>query len=341
MALRVGLVGCGGIMRAHWRGWSQLQQQCRVEIVALADPVAENRGRFKADSPDAAEFADFREMYEKVELDAVDICLPHHLHAAAILEAIQRGLHWLCEKPLCMTLEEAERIDTAMAARSDLVGMSAHNQVFMPAVAEAKRLLDQGLLGETFTIISQDCFLLGLPQAGSIPGTQPRSPIQPGSWRASRSTMGGGELIDTGYHPSYRLLFLAGAEPTVVAAVLGSHRHRHLEGEDSATVLVGFGDGTTGLIRTSWAMQLPYGHHQIHVIGRNGELFGSGRDLYFKPLRAAEPARYSLPEVDTFAAEVVHFVECIERQAEPIQTHKDGIAVLRLIRQAYKFAGAD
>lgn len=151
--------------------------------------------------------------------------------------------------------------------------------------------------------------------------------------------MGGGELIDTGYHPSYRLLFLAGAEPVTVAAALGRYRHEQLEGEDTATVLTQFADGVTGLVRTSWAMELPHGHHQIHVTGERGQLFGTGGDLYFRPSRAKEPCHYALPQVDTFAAEVNHFVECIEQKKTPIQSYKDGIAVLRMIRRAYEFAG--
>jgi predicted dehydrogenase len=340
VALRVGLIGCGGIARAHWRGWQTLQQQGKARIVALADPVPASIDWFKKETGCTVAAADFREMYDRAELDAVDICLPHHLHCDAILAAVQRDIHWLCEKPLCMTLAEAGQIDAAMAGRSHLVGMSAHNQVFAPAVAEAKSLLNDGLLGKIYTILSQDCFILGAAPLGSLPGTVVPSPIQPGSWRASRATMGGGELIDTGYHPSYRLLFLAGAEPVNVAAVLGRYRHEQLEGEDTATVLTRFADGVTGLVRTSWAMELPHGQYQIHVTGERGQLFGTGGDLYFKPSRAREPSHYALPQVDTFAAEVGHFVECIEQKKTPIQSYKDGIAVLRMIRRAYESAGA-
>lgn len=339
MAYRIGLIGCGGIARAHWRGWQALQQQGKVKIVALADPVAESVGWFKKETGCEVGVADFNEIYDHADLDAVDICLPHHLHAPAIQAAIRRKIHWLCEKPLCMTLDEARTIDVAMEASPGLVGMSAHNQVFAPAVAESKRLLDDGLLGRVYTILSQDCFILGMPPLGSLPGTVVPSPIKPGSWRASRATMGGGELIDTGYHPSYRLLFLAGGEPLTVAAVLGKYRQAQLEGEDTATVLTSFAHGITGMVRTSWAMELPHGHHQVHVIGERGQLFGTGSDLYFKPSRAKEPSHYALPQVDTFGAEVGHFVECIEQKKMPIQSYKDGIAVLRMIRRAYESAG--
>ncbi len=103
-------------------------------------------------------------------------------------------------------------------------------------------------------------------------------------------------------------------------------------------MLAQFGDGVTGLVRTSWAMELPHGHYQVHVTGERGQVFGTGSDLYFRPTRAKEAAHYALPQVDTFAAEVGHFVECVEQQRQPIQSYKDGIAVLRMIRRAYEFA---
>jgi len=149
--------------------------------------------------------------------------------------------------------------------------------------------------------------------------------------------MGGGELIDTGYHPTYRLLFLAGSEPATIAAVTGTYRLKHMQAEDTATVLIGFKNGITGLIRTSWAMTNPAGHFPFHVIGQHGELYGTPNELYVKPSRFGEPAKMTFPEVNTFEAEITHFVDCIEQGQQPVQSYKDGIRVLRVIRAAYDF----
>ena len=332
MALRFGLIGCGSIARAHWSGFEASKD--RAELVALADVSAPNRAWFKQHVPHAAEYDDFNRMMEQEKLDAVDICLPHHLHHPCVMTAISKGLHWICEKPLCMTLDEAADIDRAMAG-TKLIGMSAHNQAFFPALLEARRLIAAGRLGEVYTIISEDCFIMGLPVPGALPDAEPWCPVAPGTWRADIEKMGGGELIDTGYHPTYRLLFLAGAEPVRIAAVTGTYRNKHMQAEDTATVVIGFDNGVTGLIRTSWAMETPFGHYPFHAVGRDGELFGKPNELYFKPARFAAPARMTFKEVNTFQAEVVHFIDCIERGTEPLQSYKDGIRVLQVIRKAY------
>ena len=80
----------------------------------------------------AAAYTDFRQMILEADLDAVDICL-HHLHAEAIVIAAQAGKHILCEKPLCLTVLQAEQVQQAVSA-AGVTLMCAHNQLYLPAV---------------------------------------------------------------------------------------------------------------------------------------------------------------------------------------------------------------
>src|SRR5688572_17507626 len=202
-----------------------------------------------ADSPPPRAFDDWRVMLREIrdQIDAVDICLPHHLHAPAILDAAAAGKHILCEKPMCMSLAEADQIGAAVRS-SGVTYMSAHNQLFMPVVQEAKRMIDAGEIGKVLWLRSQDCFRAGGEGA---------SPFK-GSWRANLKTQGGGELIDTGYHPSYRLLYLAGSPAVSIHGQMGRYVQQ-IEGEDTASVQVRFASGALGEILTSWAFPLPHG----------------------------------------------------------------------------------
>jgi len=324
--VRVALIGAGGISAAHANGF--VKQKGKIRVVALCDVVPENlKSRTEqlaaSGHPAPRHFADWKTALRELhsEIDAVDICLPHHLHAPAILDAAAAGKHILCEKPMCMTLAEADQILAAVAA-ADITYMSAHNQLFMPCVREAKRMITDGLLGRIYYVRSADCF------RGNPAGFA-------NTWRSKLATQGGGELIDTGYHPTYRMLHLAGGQ--VAAGGVRSTMGRFLiplEAEDTATVQVRFDHGAIGEILTSWAMPLPHGTHQIHVVGEKGQLFGSEEKLHYLPLGAREPATYIYPQLDTFAEEISHFPDCLKNNTPPLHGPHEGRAVLHVILAA-------
>jgi predicted dehydrogenase len=260
------------------------------------------------------------------EIDAVDICLPHHLHGAAIIDSASAGKHILCEKPMCCNLAEADQIADAVN-KAGITYMSAHNQLFMPVVQEAKRMIESGAIGRLYFLRSQDCFRAGGP------GGEPFK----GSWRANVKTQGGGELIDTGYHPSYRLLYLAGSPAMEIHGQMGRFVQA-IEGDDTASVQVRFANGAIGEILTSWAFPLPHGTHHIHVMGERGQIFGSDNTLYHLPHDAKEPTRRDFDNVNTFEAEIAHFTDCLIEGKRPIHGVEEGRAVLELILKAYQNA---
>src|SRR5206468_6018881 len=115
-----------------------------IKCVALCDVSQENlKKRSEQLGTNPRNFADWKVMLKEMrdEIDAVDICLPHHLHAPAILDSAAAGKHVICEKPMCMSLAEADQIEGAVQ-KNDVTYMSAHNQLFMPVVQEAKKLID-------------------------------------------------------------------------------------------------------------------------------------------------------------------------------------------------------
>lgn len=320
---RVAIIGAGGIAGAHAKGF--ITHADKIRCAALVDVSQENlrKRSEQLGGGNIRTFGDWKVMLREMagEIDAVDICLPHHLHGQAIIDAADAGKHILCEKPMCTSLAEADRIASAVK-KAGVIYMSAHNQLFMPVVQEAKRMIDAGEIGRVFWLRSQDCFTVG---KGRFKG----------SWRADVKTQGGGELIDTGYHPSYRLLHLAGSPAVSVHGQMGRFLN-DIQGEDAASVQVRFANGAIGEILTSWAFPNPFGTHQIHVIGETGQIFGSENTLYHLPAgAAAEPAKRTFAAVDTFEAEVGHFAECLRGERKrPLHGVEEGRAVLDLILQA-------
>jgi predicted dehydrogenase len=320
--VRIGFIGCGGIHWPHLDGYLQIPEQCQV--VACCDVDAAKAKASAAKAGTAAVFTDWKKMLKEVELDAVDICLPHHLHKPSIIDSAKAGKHIICEKPLCLNMQEARAIEKVVK-KNRIIYMSAHNQIFDPIIREAKRLLESGAIGKVYYLRTQDCFVAGR----FIQGRKHMG------WRGDVKKQGGGELIDTGYHPSYLLLFLAGSPIEEVVAATNTFA-LPMDAEDTAAVTVKFKNGSIGQILTSWAMPNPVGAHQIHAIGCDGQLYGSRKDLYILPRGFTEPAHMEFQAVPGIHTEVKHFVECIREKKKPVTDLQQGIDVLDLILRATK-----
>ncbi len=329
MTIKIGMIGCGEIAAFHAEGYLRVGDAAR--ITAISDVVEQNAqnmaervehgGSSGSGGTRPAIYNDYHTLISEADVDAVDICLPHHLHKDAIVAAATAGKHILCEKPLCLTLAEAEAISEAIAT-SGVTLMCAHNQLFLPAIQQAHQLLREGLIGQVYELQTSDAFYHPWNMSGA-------------SWRSSRETMGGGELIDTGYHPSYMLLYLAESVPTEVTAMISRHRIHTLDGEDSAQVLVRFANGAVGHIVTSWAYEPPANMNKFSLVGERGQIWCAGNTLYYR-IRGAETVAAEFPSINTFHAETADFVSCLTEKRTPIQTQVDGINVLKVILGAYQ-----
>lgn len=318
LPVRIGLIGAGGIANAHLKGYAAIPD--RVKVVAVADANPEAVAARTAETG-AKGYGDFLEMVKDPDVDAVDICLPHHLHRDAIVAAAEAGKHILCEKPLCLTEQEAKDVRAAVQ-KAGVTLMCAHNQLFMPAVAKAKEVIDSGQLGEVYEVRTTDSFYNDF------------SPESMG-WRGVAKTSGGGEYIDTGYHPTYLLMHLSGGKPTEAFAMMSTHRLKFMEGEDSAQVLVRFDNGSVGQLVTSWAYDAAPGTDRFSVVGEKGSLSSDGTTLRVK-LRGQDEQVFEHEGIDTFAAEIADFVTCLETDRRPLNTEDEGIAVLGIILAAYE-----
>ncbi len=340
MVLRIGLIGCGGIMEGHVEGWKAVRD--RAEIVAVSDVVRANAERriAQAGVSGIPIYEDYHDLLADKSIDAVDIALPHHLHRDSIVAAAEAGKHILSEKPFCRTLAEADDIAAAVK-KSGVRMMAAHNQIFFPAVLQARQMIMNGDLGKIYLINSADCYAHRAPLDLNKANWAKPVVRENTTWRGDPEKMGGGELIDTGYHPIYRLLFLAGQEPVEVSAVLGTYR-LPLKREDTAHLLCKFADGMVGRVYTSWGSQPFFGRNTLfNIIGEAGQLWGEIEKLWYLPINFQTPAEVEFKGWDydrSFKAEIQHFCDAIEGGYEPLSSVAEGTAALRVIMAAYRSA---
>jgi predicted dehydrogenase len=143
--LRGGVVGCGMISEFHLRGWQRIPE---IEIVALADPSATAaQDRQAKYAPQARLYPDINAMLAAEALDFVDIITPPWLHAEHCLAAKAANVHVICQKPLCLELDEAARLVDAMAGSSKIFAVH-ENHRFRPWFLEIRRRHAEGFFGK-------------------------------------------------------------------------------------------------------------------------------------------------------------------------------------------------
>lgn len=147
--LRVGVIGVGAVVREIYQYlYFRSQYSPIIEICAVADPNDEYRRWFGdlAGVPEEKRFADYHEMLAKVELDAVQVNTPDHLHCAPTLEALSAGLDVVVPKPTAATVKDAHRMIDAARKSGRFLGIDFHKRED-PRIKEAEARYQAGRYG--------------------------------------------------------------------------------------------------------------------------------------------------------------------------------------------------
>ncbi len=146
--LRVAVIGTGFVGRVHVEN---IRRQADAEVVAIADQTAELAAAFGAALGVPRTEGDYRALLADPMIDAVHICTPNHTHFAIASDAIEAGKHVICEKPLAMTAAEAARL-VELARSQGVVHATSYNLRFYPNVAQMRRLIATGEVGEVLAV---------------------------------------------------------------------------------------------------------------------------------------------------------------------------------------------
>ena len=136
MSLRAGIVGCGGISRSHAGAHANLEE---VDLVAMCDINREALNNRADEYGISHRYTDYEEMFAREALDIVSVCTHAPLHAPIAIAAAQAGIHVLCEKPLSVDLETADKMLAACREAGVHLAVS-HQFRFTPLFRHAKSL---------------------------------------------------------------------------------------------------------------------------------------------------------------------------------------------------------
>ena len=243
----VGLVGYGFMGKVHSNAYRQVGRFFEVDPAPVMRAIC---GRDEAAVSEAATDlgwedyeTDYHRLVERDDIELVDISTPGSSHRDIALAALEAGKHVLCEKPLANTLDEAREMVDA-ARRAGTVNMVNFNYRRVPAVAFAKRLIEEGRLGEIRhwrAVYLQNIAL---------------DPDLPLIWRFRKEEAGSGALGDLGAHLVDLAHYLVGPISGVVGTTKTFIEERPLEGEagemgevtvdDATAFLASFENGAMG-----------------------------------------------------------------------------------------------
>ena len=145
MVYRAGLIGCGGVSRSHSKG---LQAARGVELVALADVYEPNLATAGAAYGVERRYTDYRQMIEREKLDIVAICTQAPQHAPIAIAAAEMGVKGIiCEKPIALTLAEADQMIATCARTGTRLAIN-HQTRMIPNTFLVERLLKEGAIGD-------------------------------------------------------------------------------------------------------------------------------------------------------------------------------------------------
>lgn len=325
--VRVGIIGSGNIARNHVEGY----QAVGAEIMGLVDVDASVLARRSLEWRVERTFTEVAELLGLPGLDAVSVCTPNAAHAAATIAAAAAGKHVLCEKPVSLSLSEADAmIDACRTA--DVLLQVDHHLRSNPSVERARAIIDSGELGRiTF---------LRLRQAHDW-GGRPEVPL---GFRTP-ALAGGGTLLDNGCHLFDLARHLAG-EVTEVYARTATLKF-DVEVEDTADVSLRFASGALGTIETSWTTT---GWDQsFHVDGTAGTLEYTERDGRPRLRHVRRPhgdttwegttsTTWETPAGTDHARAVAAFVASVRGERTVPCTGEDGREAVRLALASYESA---
>jgi 1,5-anhydro-D-fructose reductase (1,5-anhydro-D-mannitol-forming) len=250
--LRWGVIGIGNIVQGTMA--PAIVAEPQMELVA---GVSRDRGRADAFAEKfGARFAytDYDEMLANPQIDAVFVATPNAQHAEQVLKAARAGKHVLCDKPMALTVADAEAEVAACRAAGVKLGINFHNR-HLPWVRDVRQLLQDGVIGEVHTIHV-------MVSAGVVP---------PISWRNDAELAGLGTVYSQGVHVLDFLRFQLGSEPSEVVAMFDDEKGKY-QVETEALVLMRFDNGTRVFLDIDCSNRFP--QNDISYYGEKGRIVG-------------------------------------------------------------------
>jgi predicted dehydrogenase len=336
--LKVGIVGSQFAAMLH----AESYKRCSDVIIHSVTAI-DNLDKFAAEYSISNKYEDYRQMFEKEDLDIVSVCIPNFLHREIVVAAAEAGIKAIvCEKPFATFISDGkEMIDTCEKNKVKL--MYAEDWIFAPALVRAKEICREGGIGEILYVKAKET------HNGSH-----------SMYAQKKEYCGGGSMIHLGIHPVGFLPWLLDQNIKEVVAMktAGEDKnllHKNYTGEDWAAAMVLMDGGTRAFVEGNYItcggmddkIEIYGTEGNIHVdLTKGSPLSVYSRQGYGYAIEKADFTHgWTKPAVDEFMSlgyvgEIAHFVECVKQgiKSQPGTGGEDGLKALVTIMAIYESA---
>ncbi|MEM8679923.1 MAG: Gfo/Idh/MocA family oxidoreductase [Planctomycetota bacterium] len=352
MAIKVGIIGAGGMAQYHVRGF----KQAGAELVAIADVD-------RAAAARAAEEYGIPTVHDDVaqllaaDLDAVSVIVPNKFHAPLTIQALQAGKHVFCEKPPALNADEVQQMIAAGEAADKRMMFNFNNRA-RPESYEIMKAIDAGTVGRINSAQAKWIRRTGIPGFGG--------------WFTTKALSGGGPLIDLLHMLDLALFFMGYPEPAHVLAQtfddfitdpsfkgpwgIPDRADGTTDVDAAAHGFVTFTTGQVVTFQISWAEmvkreEVSVSFQGTHAGGKVERLFGTdGLDetaidtceLYVQEGGKSVDRTLEVPECEDMGRirSAENFILSLEGKEPPLNTPQQALTLMKIIDAAYQSAAS-
>jgi UDP-N-acetyl-2-amino-2-deoxyglucuronate dehydrogenase len=327
---RLALVGCGRISRNHFDAIARIDG---LELSAVCDSAAD-RARAAGEEQGVKSFTNYAEMIASADVDIVTVCTPSGLHAAQGIAAAKAGKHVITEKPMAITLEQADGLVQACDVAGVRLFVVKQNRL-NPSIQLLKRAVDKGRFGRIYLANT------------TVRWNRPQEYYDAASWRGTWE-FDGGAFMNQASHYVDLIQWLVGPVESVVAKT--ATQARRIEAEDSGVAVLKFRSGALGVIEVNVLTYPRNWEGSVSIVGEKGTAKIGGTAVnriehwsfaeYDDDDKLVDAAQTNPPSVYGFGHEAYYrnVLSVLRGDAEPETDGRAGRKSLELILGIYESA---
>ncbi|MED1487958.1 Gfo/Idh/MocA family protein [Bacillus smithii] len=324
------IVGCGHIAKKHAEAIQNIEG---AKLIAVCDKVPQMM-EFYIERYSAKPYTDLTEMLRNDDIDVVCICTPSGLHAPLAVDVANAKKHVIVEKPIALTLEDADAIIEA-CERNNVKLSVVHPNRFRPVVQELKKIVDENRLGK----ISH--------ANATVRWNRNQEYYDQAPWRGTKA-FDGGVLMNQAIHNLDLLLWFMGDVEEVYS--MAATRLRNIEAEDVSTGVIRFKNGALGVVEAATTIYPRNFEESLSIFGETGTIkIGGPNAIYFEHINVAslddETTDYLINKVkeDPFGKPghqwiLEDMIQAIKENRKPIVDGYEGRKALQLVLAFYESA---